>query len=438
MRYLLDFIYILAILGYSPKLLYRRLVHGRYQGGWDERLGNIRRRDPQTPCIWIHAVSVGEVNAAATLVAALRRRLPQTPIAISATTDTGLARAKALYEKDCDVFYFPFDLSPVMRKAIDRINPSVIGLMELEVWPNLSRFAAEKQIPVVVLNGRISDRSFPQYQKLARFIRPMFGRLTLALAQTDTYAQRFVALGCPPDRVQVTGSLKYDTAHSDGAVPGAEALAEQINRGDEPLWVLGGTGDGEEQIGLEVFTTLRQERGLENLRLAIVPRKPERFEEVAELIDRAGLGFVRYSELKTSGQKVKGKPSVILCDTLGDLKKFYAISTLAFVGRSLVPMGGSDMMESAGLGKCTLFGPHTFNFSQSVEALLAANGAIEVKDKDELLSEVRRCLTEPEYAARIAAAGQAVIRAHQGATEKTIAAILRIIEDRDTVKSTSI
>lgn len=430
MRYLLDLMYVLAILGYSPKLLYRRLAHGRYQGGWDERLGKIRRRQPQMPCIWIHAVSVGEVNATSTLVAALRRQLPHMPIAISATTDTGLARAKVLYEKDCDVFYFPFDLSCVMRRAIDRINPAVIGLMELEVWPNLSRFAAEKQIPVVVLNGRISDRSFPKYQKFARFIRPMFRRLTLVLAQTEVYVQRFITLGCPADRVQVAGSLKYDTAQTNGAVPGTDVLAEQINQGDEPLWVLGGTGEGEEQIGLEVFKALRQQHGLEKLRLAIVPRKPERFNEVAEQIDRAGLGFVRYSELKASGRKVNGKPSVILCDTMGDLKKFYAISTVAFVGRSLVPMGGSDMMESAGLGTCTLFGPHTFNFTQTVAALLDANGAIEVKDKDALLAAVRRCLTEPDYAARIAAAGQAVIGAHQGATEKTTAAILRIIEPK--------
>jgi 3-deoxy-D-manno-octulosonic-acid transferase len=429
MRYLIDVLYLIGIVAYSPKIIYRRLAHGRYKGGWGQRLGSIKRRNPDKPCIWIHAVSVGEVNATRTVVETLRRRFPDYPVAISATTDTGLAAAKSLYEKEHDVFYFPFDLSCVMKKAITRINPAVICLMELEVWPNLARFASQKGIPLSVINGRISDGSFPKYLKMRRVLSPMFGRVSLVLAQTEEYAQRFVALGCPPDRVKVTGSLKYDTAQVTAEVPGAARVAEQINRGRERLWVLGGTGPGEEEIGLEVFKSLRQEQGFDDLRLVIVPRKPERFDEVAELIDRAGFGYVRFSELKNTDACVSGKPTVILGDTMGDLKKFYAIATIVFVGRSLVPMGGSDMMESAALGKCTLFGPHTFNFKQTVEVLLKDQGAIEVKDSGQLLSAMRTCLKDGSYTERIANNGQSVIRRNQGATQISVDAIVSLINE---------
>jgi len=427
MRYAVDFFYLFGILAYSPVILYRRLAHGRYKGGWGQRLGRIQRRRPDQRCIWIHAVSVGEVNATRTLVEALGRRFGQTPIAVSATTDTGLARAKALYGQTHDVFYFPFDLSCVMRGAIERINPAVICLMELEVWPNLARFAEDKGIPLVVINGRISDGSFPKYLRMRRFIRRMFGRVRLVLAQTPEYAERFIALGCPAERVHVTGSLKYDTAQTQGKTPASARLAEQIRLGDDRLWVLGGTGPGEEAIGLEVFRRLREQAAFADVRLAIVPRKPERFDEAAALIERAGFDYVRYSTLKEKDGCAEGRPTVILGDTMGDLRAFYALASVVFVGRSLAPMGGSDMMESAAMGKCTVFGPHTFNFRQTVEALLAGGGAVEVKDADELLQAVRKCLSDAAYAERLAAAGREVIRRHQGATEKSVEAVASLL-----------
>lgn len=427
MRYAVDLLYVLAIAAYSPVILYRRLVHGRYKGGWGQRLGDIHRRIPQHPCIWIHAVSVGEVNATRTIIDALQSRFPEIPVAVSATTDTGLARARAIYENKHDVFYFPFDLSCVMSRAIRNINPMAICLMELEVWPNLARFAAEKGIPVVVLNGRISDGSFPKYMKIRSFIQRMFARVSLVLAQTPEYAERFIALGCPAERVQVTGSLKYDTAQTDSDVPGATRLAEQINFGMERLWVLGGTGPGEEAIGLEVFKQLRQSPAFEDMRLAIIPRKPERFDEVSGLIEQAGLGYVRYSELKKTDGCVQGKPTVILGDTMGDLRKFYALASVVFVGRSLVPMGGSDMMEPAALGKCTVFGPHTFNFKQTVQALVAGGGAIEVSDAGELLATMKKCLSDDDFAGRIAAGGREIIRRNQGATQKTLDALADLL-----------
>ncbi len=434
----MNIIYSIAILLYGPKILYRMWAHQRYRGGWDQRMGKLNRLHPDRPCIWIHAVSVGEVNAVRTLIDRIRQQMPEYEIVLSSTTDTGKARADALYASQLSVFYFPFDLSWVMRRAFDRLNPSLILLMELEVWPNLASLAAERRIPVVVVNGRLSDKSFPRYQKIRFLIKRMFSRVSLVLAQTEQYASRFIALGCDPQKVVVTSSLKYDTAQTSGPVAGADRLAVQLNLTGEPLWTAGGTGPGEEKMVLDAFARLRLQPGLESLRLAVVPRKPERFEETASLIQQAGFEFVRYSKLKAENSEIKTKPPVILGDTMGDLKKFYALSTVVFVGRSLVPMGGSDMMEPAGLGKCTLFGPQTFNFRQTVEVLLAGQGSIEVKDEAELYTHTLHCLTDASYAAKIARNGQTIIRQNQGATNKTVEAIGRLLKVANTPPSSSL
>lgn len=426
MSLLINLAYFVGLALYSPVIIYRMAAHKRYRGGWAQRLGKITRREPNKPCIWIHAVSVGEVNATRTLVDSLATALPDHEIVISSTTDTGLARACALYEKQRSVFYFPFDLSWIMKRAFDQLRPNLILLMELEVWPNLATIAQQRNIPVVVVNGRISERSFPKYLKLRKFIAAMFRKVSLVLAQTQEYADRFVALGCDLSKVIITSSLKYDTAQTDSNVPGTERIAEQIKLGTGRLWVLGGTGPGEEQIGLEIFSRLKKEAEFEDLHLAIIPRKPERFDEVAELIDKSGFTFVRFSKLKQNNATADGRPMVILGDTMGDLRKFYALASVVFVGRTLTPMGGSDMMESAAMGRCTTFGPYTFNFKQTVDALLEGVGAIEVKDADELYHITRKCLMNRDFADAIAASGQRVIRQNQGATQKTVNAIVKL------------
>jgi 3-deoxy-D-manno-octulosonic-acid transferase len=427
MSVLINLAYFLGLTLYSPVILYRMIAHKRYRGGWAQRLGKVSRKESGKQCIWIHAVSIGEVNAARTLIDAIKTALPDYEIVISSTTDTGLARASTLYDKQHSVFYFPFDLSWVMKKTFDRLRPDIILLMELEVWPNLSSIAQQRKIPVVVVNGRISERSFPKYLKFRKLIAAMFRKVAMVLAQTQEYADRFVALGCDASKVLVTNSLKYDAAQTDGLVPGADRVAEQIKLGTGRLWVLGGTGPGEEQIGLEIFGRLKKEAEFDDLHLAIIPRKPERFEEVAGLIDKSGFTFARFSKLKENNSTADGRPLVILGDTMGDLKKFYAIASLVFVGRTLTPMGGSDMMEPAALGKCTTFGPHTFNFKQTVDALLEGVGAIEVKDADQLYDVTRKCLTNRDFANAIAAAGQKIIRQNQGATKKSVDAIVKLL-----------
>lgn len=427
-KMLINLTYIVALAAYSPVIIYRMLRQDRYRAGWRQRLGHIDRPRPDRPCIWIHAVSVGEVNATRTMIPALQREFPTCEILVTSTTDTGFARAQALYGDKLTVSYFPFDLSPVMERAFDRIRPAAVLLLELEVWPNLVQIAEKRRVPVIVVNGRISDRSFPKYLKIRPAVEWMFRRVTLVLAQTEEYAQRFTALGCPADRVRLTGSLKYDTAQTDGPVEGADRLREQIRLEAEPLWVAGGTGPDEEQIILNVYRKLLEEPSLASLRLALVPRKPERFDEVAALIEKTGLSGVRYSQLKNRDETCPDKPAVILGDTMGDLKKFYALATVVFVGRTLTPMGGSDMMEPAGLGKCTLFGPHTFNFKQTVDVLLAGGGAVEVRDEAALVDRMKQLLADPQQACQIAENGRWIICENKGATEKMVLSLKKILQ----------
>ncbi len=440
MTFVVNLLYLLAGAAISPMVLYRVVRYKRYRTGWAQRLGKIARISAKKKCIWLHAVSVGELNAAKTIIESLQNKFADFEIVVSTTTDTGFARASALFGKDLQVFYFPLDFSWIMRRAFRRIAPALCLLMELEVWPNFVEIAHRLNVPVVVVNGRISDKSFSRYKKIKPIAKKIFRKVTLVLAQTQEYAERFKELGCPDERVVVTGSLKYDTAEITDKVEGTDVLAEQLNlRTQKPelgtrLWVAGGTGPGEEQIILEVYKDLTRQGQFNDLRLVIVPRKPERFDDVAELIEQAGFKLIRYSQLKsqTIGKssiehRASGIESVILGDTMGDLRKFYSLATIIFVGRSLVPMGGSDMMEAAALGKCTIFGPYAFNFKQAVDALLAGSGAIMVKDKEELLQTMRKCLSEPTFAQRIARNGQEIIRKNQGATARTVEQISHII-----------
>jgi 3-deoxy-D-manno-octulosonic-acid transferase len=373
-------------------------------------------------------VSVGEVNAAKTIIKQLENKFGDSEIVISTTTDTGFARATTLFSENHQVFYFPFDFYLIIKRAFRNIQPDICLLMELEIWPNFVQIAKQSNIPVIVVNGRMSDKSFPRYQKIKPLVKKMFGKISLTLAQTEQYAQRFKELGCQDEKVVVTGSLKYDTAQITDKVQGSDVIAAQLNIGSERLWVAGATGNDEEKILLDIYQKLKQDDSFTDLRLVIVPRKPERFDEVAQLIERRGLPLIRYSRIKNNtAPSPTDNQAIILGDTMGDLRKFYSLSTIIFVGRSLVPMGGSDMVEAAALGKCTVFGPHAFNFKQTVDALLADSGAIMVKDPEELLQTMQQCLSDSDFAQSVANNGREVIRKNQGATKNTIDQIAKFL-----------
>ena len=426
MRILIDTVYLLLGVAISPVVVYRMARQGRYRIGWAQRFGKIKRRHPEKKCIWLHAVSVGEVNATKTIIKELKNRLPDYEILISTTTDTGFVAASKLYGDEHCVIFFPLDLSCIMQRAFSNIRPAICLLMELEVWPNFLHIANRLNVPVVVVNGRISPKSFAGYKKIAPISKKFFSRISLVLAQNELYAERFRQIGAAAENVIVTSSLKYDTAQMSDKIEGSDALAQQLNIGDSPLFVAGGTGNDEEKIILDAYKTAKKQ--FDTLRLVIVPRKPERFDEVADLIGQYGFDFVRYSRIKETNVTISDKPPVILGDTMGDLRKFYSLATVIFVGRSLVPMGGSDMIEAAALGKCTIFGPHTFNFPTAAEELIKDKGALLVEDQRELAQAVQKCLAEPHYAKQIAANGREIIKRNQGATERSIDAIEKLLD----------
>jgi len=435
----IDIVYVLAAVVLVPVVAYERVFRGKRRSGWRQRFGHVPARNrPGKPCLWIHAVSVGEVNATRQLVEALRQERPDVDVVVSATTDTGFDRARQLYP-DLQVVRYPLDLSCCVRRALDRIHPDVLVLMELEVWPNMVAEAHRRGIPLVVVNGRITERRSMRRFGLPlvrRLVRRMFARLSWVGAQDQTYADRFRQLGVLPDRVEVTGSMKWDTALIADRVDGDQPLAQAMGiRSDRPLWVCGSTGPGEEAIVLEAYEQLRAESP--ELQLAIVPRKPERFDEVAAMIEQAGYMCIRRSRCPDGTRADMGGPSepgptppaeaakagrrVFLGDTMGELRKFYALADVVFVGRSLVPMGGSDVMEASALAKPLLVGPYTENFRDAVDRLRAADAVVTVRDAHTLAEAIARILHDTALASRLGTAARTVVRANQGATCRTVA-----------------
>jgi 3-deoxy-D-manno-octulosonic-acid transferase len=423
-----DLLYAIGALVSSPVLAIGLLKTGKWRTDWKGRFGRIPTlAEDDRPTLVLHGVSVGEINATRELVARLEAsESPSVRVVISATTNTGFDRAKELYGDRHAVVRFPFDFSWMVGRFLDRLRPQVLALMELEVWPNLAQACCSRGIPLAVINGRLSDSSFGTYRWARRWIRPMFQDLTAVAAQTEEYAQRFRELGTPADRVTVTDTMKWDTVRFVDEVPGALELGAALGVDPSlPLVVAGSTGPGEE-------ARLIAERP-EGVQLLLVPRKPERFDEVARLAP----GIVRRSErpdgfIRTdgAGQTIGGggsedvPQSLFLLDTMGELTKAYALADVAVVGRSFVPLGGSDPIEPVALGKATVVGPRHENFREVV-SVLETVGGIRVTDRP--MTAVSELLGAPDEARAMAEAGRDVIRKRQGATERHAELLLGLL-----------
>ena len=429
MRWLADLVYLVVGLLYLPVAIYNALIVGKNRRGWRDRFGFVPQLDPTRERVWIHAVSLGEINATPKLVEALRRRRPDCDIVFSATTDTGYARAVQLYGRDC-VFRFPLDFSLVVSRVLRRVKPTMIVLVEQELWYNLVRRATHEGIPVVVINGRLTERSAARLAKLGGITRNMFGDLAWVGAQDDLIAARFVALGASPDRVEVTSSLKWDTATVGDSVEGADALAREVGFDrSQPLWVCGSTGPGEEALILQAYGRLLDDAGGDGPSLAIVPRKPERFDDVAQLIERSGFRCVRRSRSGGDTAPVsKDDRVVVLGDTMGELRKFYSLADVVFVGRTLVPMGGSDPMEVAALGKAMVVGPHTDNFQMPIDALRKADALRAVESADELPAVIGELLADAALRQTLAERARKVVLENQGATGRTADRLIDLLD----------
>ncbi|MGB9687823.1 3-deoxy-D-manno-octulosonic acid transferase [Thermogutta sp.] len=445
----MDLAYFAALSLVSPVWAWRLLRYPqKYRQGWRAKLwGDVPPRETSLPCLWFHAVSVGEVNLLRPLLVEIQRRLSSVEVRLSTTTRSGFEVANKKYP-ELSPFYCPFDWSWAVRRAVARIRPSVLVLTELEIWPQLIAEAKNAGARVAVVNGRLSDRSLRGYRVAMPFLRPTFERLDAVAAQDRRTAERFIALGVPPDRVFVTGSLKFDGAECDRSNPHTQFLRELAQIAcDETVFLAGSTQEGEEAAALEVFRRLGP--SFPRLRLILVPRHPERFDSVAELLRASRLPWVRRSELARDrplpvhwpdGQQTAVPPAlgsqgaipvpsetpqqrpfrpVILVDTVGELGAWWGLADIAFVGGSFGNRGGQNMLEPAGYGAAVSFGPNTWNFRDIVKSLLDAEAAVVVHDVRELEAFVRRCLEDPAYARALGQRAQNLVLSHRGATLKT-------------------
>jgi 3-deoxy-D-manno-octulosonic-acid transferase len=434
MSWLLNIAYILLLLAVSPVLLYRRLVHGKYRDGWSEKLlGQLPPRSSDRPCIWFHAVSVGEVLQLQSVLNELESRLPGYDFVITTTTVTGLSVAREKFAADhYHVCYFPLDFSWAVNRALDVIGPQAVVLVELELWPNFIAAVGRRGIPLALINGRISERSFHGYRRIRVLMRWLLQRFSALAVQSETYGQRLIELGAATDRLAVTGSIKFDGVNTDRGNSQTAELRRSfgINPTDR-VFVAGSTQAPEEDFALQTWISLREE--FPELRLILVPRHQERFEEVAELVKSYDLSLLRRTETN-SEQDVSIPPCdgnhecpVILLDTLGELNACWGLADVAFVGGSLTRRGGQNMIEPAAYGAAVVFGPNTWNFRDVVEMLLSQGAARVVADQEELTSTVGELLRDRAAAAKQGQTAQQLVVSQQGATAKTCELLVELV-----------
>ncbi len=436
MPVLLNLIYLGLLFVCAPWLLYRSIRSGKYREGWAEKFkGKAPLRIGDRPCIWFHAVSVGEVLSLRPLVRELARRRPGWDLMVSTTTPTGLAVARRTFP-ELVTFYAPLDFSWSARRAVARVRPTVLALVELELWPNLVWTAKQAGARVAIINGRLSLRSHQGYRRLRGPLGSTLRRLDAVAAQTEEYAERFVDLGIPRQRVRVTGSVKFEGLENDRNNPKTLRLRRELGISPaEVVFVAGSTMDGEEAAALSAYRAARAEHP--GLRLIVVPRHIERFEPVATWLRQQGESVIRRSApASTTRQGVPGgSPPVILIDTIGELSAVWGLADVAYVGGSLKPgRGGQNMMEPAAFGASVLFGPHTENFRETVEHLLSRGGARQVGNAEELTSALADDLNDPESAANRGAAGRSYVLAQIGATDRTLAELDRLVEQAITTE----
>ena len=412
--WLLDVVYLVLMVAISPWLLWQSLRTGKYRQGLAAKfLGLVPHRPSDKPCVWLHAVSVGEVNLLVGLVAEIGRLWPDWECVVSTTTRSGFGLAQAQFPQ-LSVFYCPLDFSWAVRRALARIRPQMLVLAELELWPNLIRAARASGARVAVVNGRLSERSFRGYRRIRPLVAPTLRRLDLVAAQTSEYAERFLALGASHQAVRITGSIKFDGAESDRGNAQTVRLAELAGIGpDDVVFLAGSTQEPEEEFALETYRQCVAR--FPRLKLILVPRHPERFNRVAQMLTESGIAWCRRSQLDGQPQRgPAGGAGVLLVDRIGELRAWWGTAKIAFVGGSLTPRGGQNMIEPAAYGAAVSFGPATHNFRDVVALLLAAGAATVVRDGNDLTVFVTRCLERPEFAAQFGARARQIVAAQRG------------------------
>lgn len=420
-----NLIYATLLVFATPWLIWRAVKHGKNRRGWSQKLwGVIPPRtdvDEHRNCIWLHAVSVGEVNLLATLLDRLQQELPGWRFAISTSTETGYDLACKKYSEH-QVFFCPMDFSWAVNRVLDRLNPSLVILAELEIWPNMTRLISQRGIPMAIANGRLSENSFKGYRRIAWLMRRLVKRIDLIASQSNTYSQRFHQLGATDEALVTVGNVKFDGAQADRNNSLTRSLRKLAGVGpDELVFVAGSTQPEEDRIAINVWRDMVLE--FPDLRLILVPRHPQNVGLAEECLQQHAVSYSLRSQLESSTPE-----SVIVVDAMGELGGWWGCADVAYVGGSMGSRGGQNMIEPAAYGIPVSFGPNTKNFKDVTELLLAAEAARVVADGDELSQFVKRVLVDSSWASAMGARAQSVVAAQQGAADRTVDLLLQLVQ----------
>jgi 3-deoxy-D-manno-octulosonic-acid transferase len=418
MRYLYSFLFYCAVPLIFVRLWWRARLAQAYGKRWKERFAFIDLPVSAQRGLWVHAVSVGEVLAAVPLVKAIRQRYPDLPIVMTTMTPTGSARVQANFNDTVYHFYVPYDLPAVVHRFLKRVQPCAAMILETELWPNIFHQCKKRNIPLMLANARLSERSAQGYGKIKSLTKEMLSALTILGAHAKIDAERFIQLGMDPPRVHVTGSIKFEITVPTSILEQGEALRRFLGL-NRPIWIAASTHEGEEEQILDAHRKVLST--LPNALLVLTPRHPERFERIVQLAKKRG--FVTVS--RSSGHTCSTNTQVFVGDTMGELMLFFAAVDVAFIGGSLVPNGGHNLLEPAALGVAALTGPATFNFADITRMLLDAHAAIQIQNSDELAEQVIHLLQHSDERSEMGERGREVIEQNRGA----LAANLVLIEE---------
>ena len=411
MRFLYNLLTYLLLIPFAFYWLIKGIGNRSYVDRLSQRFGfGFPKIDS---CIWVHAVSVGEVQAAVPLIKSLLKSFPNQKLVVTTVTPTGAARVAALFGENVVHCYIPFEFPNAIRSFFDSIRPRAAMIMETEIWPNLYRGCGIRNIPLILVSARISPRSVPGYRRLMPLIKETLSHGIIIAAQTQVDADRFLELGANPSRTWVTGNIKFDV-ELDPEIAGRGALLRSALFGERPVWIAASTHDGEEQLVLTAHRAILESHP--ELLLVLVPRHPERFGGVRELVEKQAFNVVS----RTAGQPCNASTEVFLLDTMGEVPLFYAASDIAFVGGSLIPVGGHNLLEPAAQGLPIITGPHLFNAQEIAEDFIEIGACEVVADSSELAESVTKLIENPAKAKKMGRNGLTVLEQNRGSLERLL------------------
>jgi 3-deoxy-D-manno-octulosonic-acid transferase len=429
MRVLYNILFPLGLVLLAPFYWLKMVRRGHWRSGFGERFGKYDLRLKQAltnrRVLWLHAVSVGEVNLCTQIIQELEPRVPNHKIVVSTTTSTGMAELQRHLPSHVSKIYYPIDRRRHVQRAMGVIHPEAVVLVEAEIWPNFLWSLQRRGKPVFLVNARISDRSFRGYRRLGFLFRPLFASFTAVSAQNDADAVRLRELGCRPEAIHVVGSLKFDAAQlQERRLIDVPRMLQQLGVPEDAQVVVGGsTHAGEEAILARIVRSLR--RSHPKLFLVVVPRHHERGREVGDAVESAGLSFVYRTDLTGDTGRDPGSVSCLVVNTTGELRYFYEVATVVFVGKSLTARGGQNPIEPAAMGKPVVFGPHMDNFPQVVPQFLAADAAVQVADEGALERALDGLLSDPARCRALGESAKDVVARNRGSIARTVDLIVR-------------